>query len=111
MIPWPALQALLITLAIEVPVVAWLGRPQARRLALTCMGITTATNLTMNLWWFPHVGATVGALAVAEVAAIVSEAAAYLLAVPGRGPGRCLRDSAVANGLSLAAGLAIPWVG
>mgnify|MGYP007046917283 CR=1 FL=1 len=108
---WPVAQALLITLAVEVPVIAWLGAPHRRRLAMTCAGITSVTNVAMNLWWFDQVGATISTLAAAEGAAVVIEAGAYLIAVPTRGPMRCLRDSAVANGLSLVVGLAVPLIG
>jgi hypothetical protein len=101
------LLALLLTLAIEIPVVALVFAGQRLRMALVCLVATTATHLLMH-FVLPSVCPTARSWLIAgEAQALVLEALAYLLLSRPRDPGRALIASALANSASFAAGLAL----
>lgn len=99
------LLALLITVALEVPVVAACYPRERLRMALTCLGATTVTNLAMNGLLLPVSPSYAFYLLVGETAALVLEAAAYVALSRGHEPGRAALASALANSLSFGAGL------
>jgi len=108
------LTAFAITLAVELPVAVPLlassGVSPARR-----AGVVALANLATHpmVWFaFPQWGLpeTVR-LAGSEVFAIAVETAAYLLVWPALGATRAFGTSAVANGASLAVGLALRALG
>ena len=98
------LTALVVTLAVEVPIVALVYRREAVRMALVAAMATTATNLAMNLLLFGHVPYLVY-LGVGEVGATLLEATAYRFASRERNLGLALVASAIANAASFSAGL------
>jgi hypothetical protein len=102
MTPWAA--ALALTLAIEVPIVAFAYPGQRIRMALVAVAANAATNLTLNVLlarstdWMGH------HLLPGEVFAVVFEAAAYAIVARPRDIARAALTSGVANTLSFAAG-------
>ena len=99
--------AWLITLVVEVPCVAAFYPGQRRRMALVAAVATSATNLPMNLLLPAWVGTGDTFLLTGELAALVLEAAVYSLAARPRDVFRAAAASALANGLSFAAGLLV----
>lgn len=103
MAPWAV--ALLVTLAIEVPLVAALFPGQRLRMACVAVAANVATNLTLNLV-LPRIAALRGHYLIpGEILAVVAEAAAYALASRPRDVPRSLLASSLANALSFGAGL------
>jgi hypothetical protein len=101
------LAALVVTLAIEVPLVAIVFRGQRARMALVCAVTTGATNLFMNTafrTWIPERGL---AITLGELGALAIEAAVYALASRPRDVPRALLASALANAASYAAGFVL----
>ncbi len=99
------LSALVVTLAIEVPIVAALFPGQRVRMALVAAVANIATNLTLNLVlarWAALGGYQVPA---GEILAVVLEAAAYGVASRPRDWSRSTLASSLGNALSFAAGL------
>jgi len=100
--------AWVVTLLVEVPCVAALYRGQRLKMGLVCAVATSATNLPMNLL-LPHwLGTGLLFLLVGETAAVVLEAAVYFAVSRPRNLPLAMIASALANGLSFAAGLALP---
>lgn len=99
------LLALGITLLVETPIVAALFPGRRRRLALTCLGVTTATHLVLHFVLARVLPVEVSPLVAGEVFATLAEAAAY--AVASREVGRSLVASALANTASFAVGLLV----
>jgi len=102
-----ALAAWLLTVAVEVPLVALVFPGQRARLALACAAGTTVTNLAMNLLLPRWLGAGAAWLLAGELGALLLEAALYAAVGRPRDPARALVASALANGASFAAGLAV----
>lgn len=102
----PVLTALVVTLAVEVPIVALVFRREAGRMAVVAAVATAATNLAMNVLLFGRVPYLVY-LGVGEVGATLLEAGAYFAASRERDLGRALVASALANAASFAAGLLV----
>jgi hypothetical protein len=108
------LVAFLITVAVEAPLVLALSRGLGvglvRRLGL----IIFAQLATHPLVWFvfPRLVGLTGrsAMALSELWAWLAEALFYALVLPGLPGSRALGISGVANGASLAAGLALASV-
>lgn len=104
---------LLLTLLLEVPLVALLYPGLRRRMALTCALATAATFLLMTLALPLVLGGYSAVVITGEVLALLLEAAAYALASRGRLPpgpgwiGRALIASSLANALSFSTGLLI----
>jgi hypothetical protein len=105
--PWAV--ALVVTLIVEVPVVAALYPRQRRKMASVAVVANIATNLTLNLL-LPHLEVLRGRhLLPGEIMAVVVEAAAYAIASRPRDVPRALVASSLANALSFGLGL-IPWL-
>ena len=102
---WAFLQAWLATVVIEVPIVAWCFPAQRRRMAVVCLAATTATHAAMHFLLPPLVDSLGQWVIVGESSATVLEAAVYAVASRPRSLPRALIASALANGLSFAAGL------
>jgi hypothetical protein len=99
-----ALRALVVTLVIEVPIVAALFPRQRSRMAAIALVANTVTNLTLNVG-LPHVGVHgTPRILVGESAALVVEALAYALLSRPREVGRAIIASAIGNGLSFTLG-------
>lgn len=96
--------ALIITLAVEVPIVALLYPRERERMALACALATSATNLLMNAWLL-GTGSYDARLMGGEIGATFSEAIVYLVVSRGHEPGKALMASGLANAASFAAGL------
>ena len=104
------LLALLLTLAIEVPLVAWIYPGERVRLAIACGVTTTATHLTMH-HVLPLVLASSGqVLVIGEAMALIVEAAVYAGVSRTRSVGRALVASAVANAVSYGVGITLLWL-
>jgi hypothetical protein len=102
---WIYLFGLLITIGIEVPVVAAVFQGQRLRMAVVCGVATTATHLAMH-FLLPHVvGSMDQFMLLGELGALVVEALVYAVVSRPRDPGRALVAAALANGLSYGAGL------
>jgi hypothetical protein len=101
----PALIALAVTLAVEVPIVAWVFRGQRARMALACALATSATNLAMNTLLYPRAGSYDAYILIGEIGATLVEAAVYYAVDRDHDPGRALLASALANAASFGAGL------
>jgi hypothetical protein len=98
-------EAWLLTLAAEVPLVALVYPGQRTRMAAACALGTTVTNLAMNLALPRWLGAGAAFLVVGEAGALLLEAALYARVGRPRDLARALVASALANGASFAAGL------
>lgn len=100
----PALRALVVTLAIEVPLVILCYPGQRLRLALVALGANGLTNLTVNLVlpWVSWV--SVHWLLMGEISAWLLEAMAYAAADKRRHWAYALAVSAVGNLLSFKLG-------
>jgi hypothetical protein len=99
------LDALVVTLAIEVPIVAWLYPGERARMAIACAVATAATNLFMNLVLVRLVSSYVAYLAIGESSALVVEAAVYAIVSRARDVPRAIVASGAANLASFAAGM------
>ncbi len=99
------LLALVVTIAVEVPIVAALYRGNRLRMAITCAMATTATNLALNVVLVRTTLAYDPTLLAGETLALVAEAAAYALVAPKRDWPRALVASAAANFASFGVGL------
>lgn len=100
----PVVTALVVTLVVEVPIVALVFRREAGRMALVAAAATGLTNLAMNALLFGRVS-YLAYLGIGEVGATLLEAAAYYFGSRERNLGRALVASALANAASFAAGL------
>ena len=99
--------ALLLTLALEVPLVAWFYPGERARLALACAFATTVTHLLLH-FGLPRVIAAPGTvLVVGEALALLGEAAVYARVSRSRSVGQALVASTVANTVSYGAGLVL----
>lgn len=105
----PALFAWAVTVGIETPCVASVYPGRRWRMALACAVATSVTNLAMNLLLPSVLGSGPTFVLVGELGALVLEAAAYWAIDRAHDPGRALAASALANGMSFAAGLVLPW--
>lgn len=95
-----ALRALIVTVAIELPVVALCFPDQRLRLAFVALIVNCLTNPLLNLV-LPAIPLFSGEhVVIGEVLAVVMEAVAYGLAARGRECGRALAVSAACNALS-----------
>ncbi len=103
------LAALVVTLVIEVPVVASFYPGQRRKMATVAAFSTTATNLFLNLVLVKARCLNEQHVIVGEVLALVLEAAAYAFMSRPRDVPRGVFVSALANALSFAAGFS-PWL-
>lgn len=101
----PALVALAVTIAVEVPIVALVFPGERIRMALACAVATSATNLAMNLLLYPRAGSWNTYILVGEIGATLVEAAVYWVVSREHDVGRALLASALANGASFSAGL------
>jgi len=99
------LVALLVTLALEVPVVALCYPRERLRMGLGCLGATAVTNVAMNGLLLPVSPSYAFYLLVGETAALVLEATVYLALSRDHELGRAALASALANSLSFGAGL------
>jgi len=97
--------AWLVTVGLEVPCVAWLHPGQRARLALACALGTSATNLAMNLLLPRALGTGAAWLVTGEAGSLLLEAGLYAAVARPRDLVRALTASALANGVSFAAGL------
>jgi hypothetical protein len=91
--------ALVVTLLVEVPLVAALYPGERVRLACAAIVANAATNLALNLVLVPR-----GHLVLGEVLAVVVEAMTYVLASRRRDMPRAIVVSAAANLASFALG-------
>ncbi len=96
---------LVLTVAIETPVVALCYPGQRLRLALTCIAATTVTHAFMHFGLPRLVSSYAAFLLVGELVALVGEALAYALVARPRDLARALVAAAAANALSFGVGL------
>ncbi len=99
------LTALVITLAIEIPIVALVFKGQRARMALCCLVATTATHLAMHFLLPRVVSSYQQFILVGELMATIIEALVYALSSRPRDWSRAMLASALANTTSYAAGL------
>jgi hypothetical protein len=97
--------ALLVTLALEVPIVSLFYPRERARMALTCALATSATNLAMNAWLVHLASSYSTYLLLGELGASTLEALAYVAVSPRHDIGRALVASGIANAVSFSAGL------
>ena len=100
-----ALHALVVTIIIEVPIVALVFRDQMKRMALVCLLTTGVTNFFMNTVLHGLVPSYDHFVLIGELGAVVIEAAVYAIASKPRDLARALIASALANGASYWFGL------
>jgi len=101
------LEALVTTLVIEVPVVAYCFPRQRVRMALVATLANTLTNLTLNVI-LPRIPSLHQCyLVMGESLALIIEAFAYAAATRPRDIGRSLAVAAVSNALSYELGGAL----
>lgn len=98
---------LIVTVLIEVPVVAALYPGQRRKMAAVAALSTTATNLLMNVVLIKARWLMGQYVFAGEMIALVAEAAAYVLVARPRDVARGLFASALANALSFGAGFVL----
>jgi hypothetical protein len=101
------IEAWLLTVAIESPVVACVYRGQRARMFGVCVAATTATHAFMHFLLPRLVDSLETWIVVGEAIALVVEAVAYAVLAKGRSVPRALVASALANGLSYATGLLV----
>jgi hypothetical protein len=99
--------ALMLTLAVEVPVVALVYARERARMAVTCAIATSLTNFAMNAWLYAAVSSYDAYLIAGELGATMIEALVYVAVSRDHGAGRALLASGVANMASFAAGLVV----
>lgn len=99
------LEAWVVTLAVEVPVVAALYPGRRLRMALVCIVASSITHLAMHFLLPLVLGSYTAWIIAGELGATAVEAAAYYGFATPRSLGRALVASAAANSLSYAAGL------
>jgi hypothetical protein len=97
--------ALMLTLAVEVPIVALVYARERARMAAAWALATSATNLMMNAWLYTAAGSYDAYLTAGELGATVIEALVYIVVSREHAVGRALFASGVANTASFAAGL------
>ena len=107
--------ALLVTLLVEVPIVAAFYPRQRRRMAITCAIATIAASLVVNAA-LGVVASRIGAplhvsIAAGQLAAMLLEALAYYAVARPRDLRRALAAAASANIASYAAGLFLGQIG
>ena len=100
--------AFVLTLAIEVPIVAWLLRPAESSLARR-LGLAVLANLATHpaVWYVISQLLLVGTLEytlVAEGWAVAVETVFYIVALRGLDPRRAVLVAVLANGASFAVG-------
>jgi hypothetical protein len=99
------LTALLVTVCLEVPVVALVFEGQRARMALVCLVATTATHLAMHFVLPPFAGTVDVWVITGELGALILEAGAYWWLSQPRSLARAMIASSIANSLSFVAGL------
>jgi hypothetical protein len=105
-----AFHALLVTLLVEVPIVAALFPRQRLRMASVALVMNTATNLLLNVG-LPYLGARGSTrIVVGELLALVLEAMAYALLSRPRHVARAIVASALGNLTSFTLGPALARV-
>ena len=97
--------ALLVTLVVEVPIVAAFYAGHRLRMALACAGATTVTNLALNLVLSRTSLPYEATLVTGETVALVFEMLVYVWVAPSQQWARALAASAAANFASFAVGL------
>jgi len=98
------LVALVVTLVLEVPLVAAFYPGQRKRMAVVALVANVCTNLTLNVL-LPAVPPLRGYhVLVGEILAVLVEWAAYAAASRPRDAGRALAVSGLANALSYGVG-------
>jgi hypothetical protein len=110
--PWVVdwLRAFGVTLVVEAIVAVPFLRPGESRVGRRVAAVLLANLTTHPLVWFLFPGLAAGyatRLAMSEAFAIVVEAGAYALVLPGLGPRRALLVSVLANCASVAVGLVL----
>jgi hypothetical protein len=100
-----ALTALLITVVIEVPIVALIFSRQRMMMAACCLVATSVTNFSMNTLLHDWASSYAQYIIIGELGALCIEALAYGLVSRPRDIAKALLASAVANAASYAAGL------
>jgi len=98
------LAALVITLALEVPLVAAMFPGQRVRMAILAAIMNTLTNLTLNCFFAVIPWMRGHHILYGEVFALVTEAAAYAVFSRPRRVGRSVLASLLGNALSFCAG-------
>jgi len=99
--------ALLITIMVEVPIVAACYSGQRLRMAAVCAATTTCTHLAMHFVLPQLVGSFGQFILLGELGALLVEAMVYWLASRPRDLGLALVASALANALSYGVGLLV----
>jgi hypothetical protein len=106
--------AFIVTVAVEAPVIVWLTRASEPRAGRRLAAAVFAQLVTHPLVWFvfPQIVGITGrtAAALSELWAWLAEAAFYAFVFPGLSASRALGASALANGASVLAGLALASV-
>ena len=107
-----ALQALVLTLVCEVPLVALVFKGQRLRMAIVAAGTTGVCNLSMNLLLLPLFNSYTRFILIGELGAVLLEAAVSAVSSKPREPSRALLASALANTASFLAGVVVfQWLG
>ena len=107
-----ALQALVVTLVCEVPLVALVFKGQRLRMAVVAAVTTGVCNLSMNLLLLPLFTSYSRFILLGELGAVLLEAGVYAVAAKPREPSRALLASALANTASFIAGVVVfQWLG
>ena len=102
---WLYLQAWIVTVIIEVPVVALVFPGQRLRMACACLAATTVTHAFMHFALPTLVPSFTLWVVIGEATALAVEAVVYALVSKPRSASRALVASALANLLSFSAGL------
>jgi hypothetical protein len=99
--------ALMLTLAVEVPIVALVYARERARMAAACALASSVTNLVMNVWLYAAMSSYDAYLTAGELGATVIEALVYVVVSRDHGIGPALLASGVANTASFAIGLVV----
>jgi hypothetical protein len=99
--------AWLLTLVVEIPIVAFIYPRERVRMAATCAVATSVTNLAMNAWLHGALGSYDAYVTAGELGATVIEALVYAVVSRDHAAGRALLAAGLANTASFATGLAV----
>ena len=99
--------SLIVTIAIEVPIVAWFFKGQRLRMSLVCLVTTSVTHLAMHHLLPQFIETRIQWILIGEAFALIFEAAAYTCVSRPRSFSRALMASGLANMTSYAAGILV----
>jgi hypothetical protein len=98
---------LLLTVALEAPIVAIVFREQMARMTLTCLVTTAVTNVVMNTVLWSLASSYWSYIVIGELGAVTIEALVYAIVSRPRDVPRAVLASTLANAVSYGVGVIV----